>query len=82
MKGMIFAHININSLRNKLHEIHRILVEGNIDVLGISETNLDDLCTTNMYEIPGYTMLRLDRQDHSVRVSGGGLAFYIRVIGI
>ncbi len=78
MKGLIFAHLNINSIRNKVVEVYRILHEGNIDILGISETNLDELCTSNMYDIDGYTLLRWDRQDHSVRVSGGGLALYIR----
>ena len=38
---LVFAHININSLRNKF-ELFVDQVKGNIDVLMISETKFDD----------------------------------------
>ena len=73
LKGLVIAHINICSIRYKLFEVQRILVNGNIDILGISETNLDSSCLSDLYEISGYTFIHYDRMDHTVRQSGGGI---------
>ena len=41
MDGIVLAHLNINSLRNKLVLVTD-QIKGNVDVLAISETKLDD----------------------------------------
>ena len=43
------------------------LYEGDIDILGISETNLDEHYLDNMLQIDGYSTTRLDRKDHRNR---------------
>ena len=70
---LIFAHININSIRNKFE----MLVDGmsgNVDVLLISETQLDKSFPPAQFIIKGYSEpYRLDRNS-----KGGGLLLYIR----
>ena len=39
--NIIFAYLNINSTKNKFDDLIKI-VEGNIDILGIVETKLDE----------------------------------------
>ncbi len=78
LNGFIFAHINICSIRNKCDEVQRILHLSKIDVLGISETNLNDSIESAELAIDGYNLIRLDRQDFSRRSSGGGVCVYIR----
>ena len=41
MEGLIFGHLNVNSIGNKFEAI-KLLVEGNFDIIIISETKLDD----------------------------------------
>ena len=73
---IIFAHININSLRNKFDMISD-LVKGNIDILLISETKIDDTFLTSQFYIPGFsTPYRLDRSVNGGH--GGGLLLYCR----
>ena len=67
-----FAHINIRSLRNKIHEIHTILSTHDIHVLSINETWLDDSISDAALQIPGYTLYRQDRTSR-----GGGVCFYV-----
>ena len=67
-----FAHINIRSLRNKIHEIHTILSTHDIHVLSINETWLDDSISDATLQIPGYILYRHDRTSR-----GGGVCFYV-----
>ena len=67
------AHLNINFLQNKFNPLVS-LVQGNIDILIVSETKIDDSFTTNQFMIPDYSMpFRKDRNSH-----GGGLLIYVR----
>ena len=69
---IIFAHININSIRNKFHLLTSNL-NGKIDILMISETKLDNSFPKSEFIIPGYTEpYRMDRNRH-----GGGILLYI-----
>ena len=69
---VIFAHLNINSIRNKL-EMLSGLVGGKIDILVISETKIDNTFPTPQFAIPGFSSPhRLDRSQH-----GGGLLLYV-----
>ena len=51
---VILAHLNINSLRNKF-DILTNQIEGNVDVMVISETKLDDSFPEIQFKIPGYS---------------------------
>ena len=72
---LIFAHLNINSLRN----ISEFLVEfviGKVDILMISEPKSDESFSLNQFEINGFnTLFRLDRSN-----SRGVLSFLFRKI--
>ena len=70
---LIFATLNINSIRNKIEEL-KSLITGNIDVLVVIETKLDDSFPTAQFYIDGYSApYRLDRNRH-----GGGILIYVR----
>ena len=58
---LVFAHININSLRNKF-ELLVDQVKGNIDVIMISERKIDDSFPLGNFLIGGFGKpYRLDR---------------------
>jgi hypothetical protein len=61
IKGLKIAHINICSLRNKVHEIDNLLTSENINILGISETHLDNSFDDAVVTIHGYRICRKDR---------------------
>ena len=51
---IIFAHLNISSIRNKFDMITD-LVKGRIDILLISETKIDNTFPTSQFVIPGFS---------------------------
>ena len=58
---LIFAHLNINSIRNKFELLSK-QIKGNVDVLMISETKIDDSFPVGQFLIEGFwTPYRLDR---------------------
>lgn len=65
-KGLRFAHLNICSLKNKIHELSSILQENNIHIMAISETHLDDTIEDTVVSIQGYNIFRLDRNRHGI----------------
>ena len=70
---LVFAHLNINSIRNKL-EMLSGQIKGNIDVLLVSETKIDDTFPNGNFLIDGLsTPYRLDRNSN-----GGGLRLFVR----
>ena len=67
------SHININSIRNKF-ELLVEAVMGNVDILMVTETKIDETFPTSQFIIPGFTSLyRFDRTK-----DGGGILVYIR----
>ena len=69
----IFAHININSIRNKFDVLADLIV-GKVDLLLISETKIDDTFPSSQFQISGFsTPFRLDRTQN-----GGGIMLYVR----
>ena len=61
---LIFAHININSLRNKFEMLQEI-IGNNIDVLLISEMKLDASFPSSQFILDGFTLTdRLDRTEN------------------
>ena len=73
LNRLIIAQLNINSIRNKLQALTCIM-QGNIDILVVTETKLDETFTNGCIAINGYCQpLRLDRNRE-----GGGVLIYIR----
>ena len=69
----IIAHLNINFLEPK-YELLKALIKENVDILFLSETNLDDTFPNDQFKIEGYEKpIRLDRDRY-----GGGILFFIR----
>ena len=70
---LVFTHLNINSKRNKF-EMLSDQIKGNIDVLLVSETKIDDSFPNGDFLIDGFsTAYRLDRNSN-----GGGLMLFVR----
>ena len=73
MNKLIFAHLNINSIRNKLEELIS-QVKGTVDVLMISGTKIDDSFSIVNFLIDGFSQpYRIDRNS-----SGGEIMLYVR----
>lgn len=72
-KGLKLAHLNINSLRNKIHDLSSLLLNNDIHVIAITETHLDELIEDSVIYIQGYNVYRMDRDRYS-----GGVALYIQ----
>ena len=71
--NMSIAHININSIWNKIDEVKLLLNEGLFHILAISETKLDSTYNSFYLQNADYRISRLDRKK-----GGGGLLVYIR----
>ena len=70
---LIIGNLNINSLSSKFDQL-KLLIQGKIDILIITETKLDDSFPTAQFTISGYSKpYRLDRNRN-----GGGVIIYIR----
>ena len=70
---LLFANLNINSIRNK-SEILSDQIKGNIDVLLVSETKIDDSFPNENFLIDEFsTSYRLDRNSN-----GSGLILFFR----
>ena len=70
---LIIGSLNINSISNKFDQL-RLLVDGKVDILIITETKLDSTFPSSQFMIKGYSEpYRLDRNRN-----GGGFLIYIR----
>jgi len=74
-KGLKFAHINIQSLGNKIDHIKLLLQCNNIDLLYVTETWLNDNYSDDDINVNGYNLCRLDREGI---MSHGGIICYIK----
>jgi hypothetical protein len=73
--GLKICHLNVNSVRNKFHDIVSLLIDCNIDVLALTESKLNpnrDL--DSQFLIDGYNFSRFDRDYNN----GGGTVIYIK----
>ncbi len=72
-KNVVISHINVNSIRNKFDNLRNIIA-GNVDILLVSETKLDDSFPAKQFLIEGYSLpFRLDRSGRA-----GGLLLFVR----
>ena len=70
---LIFAHLNINAIRNKF-DLLTEQVSGNIDLLMISETKIDESFAVVNFLLPEFNVpYRSDRGS-----IGGGILLYVR----
>ena len=73
MNKLIFAHLNINSIRNKFEELIS-QVKGTVDVLMISETKIDECFPIANFLIDGFSQpYRVDRNS-----SDAGIMLHVR----
>ena len=63
--------MNIVSLRKDKHELEIILIENDIDIIGLSETRLNEQIEDSEVKINGCCIFQNDRYEN-----GGGLALY------
>ena len=78
-KGLKIAHLNIQSLRNKIDHLNILLHDNNIDILCITETWLTNEIDDSEISIPGYSICRNDR-DNLERGHGGIINYIINGI--
>ena len=72
---LIFGHLNIKSIRNKLGLLTNV-IQGKFDILLVSETKIDIYFPSGQFIIPGFaTPYRFDRNR-----KGGGLLFCLREV--
>ena len=71
--GLDFFHLNINSILTKLDELKMIAGNTKAAIIGITESKVDNSIPDSETEIPGYCILRCDRNRN-----GGGVACYVR----
>ena len=73
LNKIVVGHLNINSIRNKFDFLaHQ--VKGNIDILMISETKLDESFSPSQFFFDGYSVpFCFDRNKN-----GSGILLYIR----
>ena len=70
---LIIGHLNINSLRNKFEAL-KLIVKGNLDILIITESKLDETFPVNQFIIEGFSPpFRADHSKYS-----GGVIIYVR----
>ena len=65
--------LNIVSLRKHRNELSIILHDNDIDIIGLSETRLDENIGDAEVSIEGYKIFRNDRN-----ANGGGVAIYVK----
>ena len=66
------AHLNVQSIKNKTHEINYYINKNNIDILNINESFLNPNEDTHLNILKNFKFIRNDRKNH-----GGGSAIYI-----
>ena len=72
--GIKIAHINVNSLRNKIDQVRFLTCRQSIDIMCITETRLDDKITNYDICIDGFQLIRKDR----IGRVGGGVCIYVK----
>ena len=63
--------VNVNGLVNKLPVVQLLVEVVNFDILGITETHLSESVSDNWIRIPGFHLVRNDRDNR-----GGGVLIY------
>ena len=73
VNNIIIAQLNINSITHKFDQLS-FIIQGNVDVLLVSETKLNETFPTDQFHIAGYSQpYRRDRNRY-----GGGVMIFVR----
>lgn len=72
-KWLNFCHLNIRSISTGFDLFSELVTGESYDVLGLSETFLNKNTHDSVIRIPGYKVIRNDREGR-----GGGVAFYVK----
>ena len=73
LNRIVISHINVTSIRNKF-ELLAEAVMGNVDILMVTETKIDESFRTSQFVIPGFTS-----PYHFGRTKdGGGILVYVK----
>ena len=70
-----FKILNINSLLRQADELCLMLPNSKIGVFAVNESKIDSSITDNEISVPGYNMIRIDRNKY-----GGGVVVYTREV--
>ena len=70
--SLLLGHVNVRSLLPSLDELRCFLNEKKFDIMGVCETWLDEMISDREVNIPGYCIVRKDRNRH-----GGGVAIFV-----
>ena len=70
MRGFKLVFLNIASLPKHIDKLRVLLSDNPRDKLSIHETRLDDSVNDDEVYIPGYDIIRCDRE-HNGRIDGG-----------
>ena len=73
LKGFKIASLNVNSLLKHIDEIRHVLFSTPFDIFAINESKIDESIPDTEISIPGYNLVRKDRNR-----GGGGVVLYIR----
>ena len=73
------THYNVRGLRSRLDHLKHVMNKVYPSVMCVSETNLNSGVIFSEINIPGYTLIRLDRKNpKSLTFGGGGVAAYLK----
>ena len=67
---------NVRSLRNKLDETITVILDHQCDIVVLTESWLNEKCDDDFFQIPGYSSVRLDRNNS--KKGGGGILSYVK----
>ena len=73
--GLKIAHLNVNGLQSKLHEVKILLEECKFDIFGITETHLHKDISNIEVAVDGYQLIRKDRSNGT---AWGGVVIYAK----
>ena len=75
-KGILGGHLNIQSLKSclKSDQLKNMLLESNLDYLGLTETWFTDNSPSAAVQLPGYNSYRRDQ----MHTKGGGVLIFVR----
>lgn len=81
LQGINVGQLNVRDIMslNKTDDLHTVLMKGNFDAFGVSESWLHDSIHTEEICLPGYNIFRQERKNISChKRRGGGVLLYIK----
>ena len=76
-KAIRILHHNVKSLLKKFHFYESLHIMNSCDIFSVSESWLKPSLPDSMIDLPGFDVIRCDRNS-KIKVKGGGTALYIK----